>query len=725
MIVVVFTLLKIYVLVFETNFQDLNVKNINEIQNNLKSRTQFSFAVVGNVENSIDVFDKKILPLINNDDFDFIIFAGDFLLDGGKDKYGAFYKTAKKLKVPVIIVVGDNEVSDFGAKRFYKHFGPYYFSFNVADSNFIFLDTTGETSEEWQKEWLINELENTKKYKNKFVITNRPLEKQSGISLALSDSEYKFSEDYINFLKKTFSDYNITAVFSSDNEDSSNITKLNGVDYLSTGGGGGLLLTMNRPDYNFIKTIVTPQKTSHGLIKLDEGSASTFAKLWKKFWFRLHSWFYISYINFILISAILFFLIYLIYSKLIETPDLYPKYNLRNNTKKRLTIAMFTNNYLPFIGGVPISIARLQKALEEQGHNVYIFAPKYPNDSYEKNVIRCKPLFYYKKGKLIVPITNIFSTKTRKEFLKIKPDIVHIHHPYWLGSIGLKLAKKNNVPIVYTYHTRIEQYNHYIPLLFRKLAGGRIPHMLIKKFANSCDAIIAPTKSAKEYLRNLGVGKIIKVLPTGVDINAFEANDKITSKISLLKEKFAFARDNEIILFSVFRLSKEKNPYFLLKGIKQIKEKTNIKFKCLIAGTGPEEDNMKKFIEKNILSNTVYMLGKIKPEDIPLYYLLADIFIFSSKSETQGMVLLEAMAGSCPVVAIKSSGIENMIIDNENGFKAKDNLSEWCDKIMYLMKNKDVLKEMSKQAHEFSKNYSVETIAKKTLNLYFQIISEK
>ncbi|MFH1829002.1 MAG: metallophosphoesterase family protein [Nanoarchaeota archaeon] len=137
-IVVVFTLLKIYVLVFETNFQDLNVKNINEIQNNLKSRTQFSFAVVGNVENSIDVFDKKILPLINNDDFDFIIFAGDFLLDGGKDKYGAFYKTAKKLKVPVIIVVGDNEVSDFGAKRFYKHFGPYYFSFNVADSNFIF-----------------------------------------------------------------------------------------------------------------------------------------------------------------------------------------------------------------------------------------------------------------------------------------------------------------------------------------------------------------------------------------------------------------------------------------------------------------------------------------------------------------------------------------------------------------------------------------------------------
>lgn len=135
-------------------------------------------------------------------------------------------------------------------------------------------------------------------------------------------------------MKKTFSDYNITAVFSSDNEDSSNITKLNGVDYLSTGGGGGLLLTMNRPDYNFIKTIVTPQKTSHGLIKLDEGSASTFAKLWKKFWFRLHSWFYISYINFILISAILFFLIYLIYSKLIETPDLYPKYNLRNNTKK-------------------------------------------------------------------------------------------------------------------------------------------------------------------------------------------------------------------------------------------------------------------------------------------------------------------------------------------------------------------------------------------------------
>jgi len=320
-----------------------------------------------------------------------------------------------------------------------------------------------------------------------------------------------------------------------------------------------------------------------------------------------------------------------------------------------------------------------------------------------------------------VPITNILSTKIKKEFLRIKPDVVHVHHPYWLGSVGLKLAKKNNIPVVYTYHTRIEQYNHYLPF-FKKLAGGRIPHMLIKKFANSCDAIITPTESTKEYIRNLGVGKIIKILPTGVDLEYFNLDKNKIKKLNLLKKKFK--KDDELLLFSVFRLSKEKNPYFMLKGIKKIKESTNIKFKCLIAGTGPEEKKLKKFIEKNNLSDVVFLLGKIEPKNIALYYQIADIFIFSSMSETQGMVLLEAMAGYCPVVAVQASGTDDLIIDGMNGFKTKDDMNEWCDKIIHLMQNKDLFNKISKEAHEFSKKYAIENIASKAIKLYEQILSK-
>ncbi len=721
MIIVVFTLIKVYVFLFETNFQDLNIKNIKLIQDTLNEKESFSFAIVGNVENSIDVFDKKILPSINKDkDIDFVIFVGDSLIDSGEDKFGAFYKTLEKLDIPAIVTAGDNEISGNGAKRFHEHFGPYYFSFSIDDSSFTFLDTTGETSKEWQEDWLINELKNSEEHKNKFVISNRPLTTESAISLLLSDYDYTLSEDHLDSLRQIFAEYNVTAVFSA-NDVGFNSTEIYGIRYLSTGGGGGLVFTTKPGNYNFIKVVVTPQNLGYKLVRMDNNDVSLFTKLWKSLWFRLHSWFYIGYINFILVISITFFLVYLVYSKLIETPDFYPRYGSKKKIKRKLIIAMFTNNYLPYIGGVPISIFRLKRGLEKQGHTVYVFAPKYPDKTDENNIIHCKPLFHYKKGNLIVPITNILSTKITKEFLKIRPDVVHIHHPYWLGSVGLKLARKNDIPVVYTYHTRIEQYNHYVPL-FKKLAGGRIPHILVKKFANSCDAIIAPTKSTKEYLRNLGVGKIIEVLPTGVDMADFGMDDK-SGRLDELKKRFK--KDGDIILFSVFRLSKEKNPYFMLEGIKKIKESTNMKFRCLIAGTGPEEDNMERFIEKNDLGDVVSLLGKIEPKDIPVYYQLADIFIFSSKSETQGMVLLEAMAGFCPVVAIKSSGTDDIIIDGKNGFKTKDDMKSWCQRIVYLMQNKDSLDKMSKEAREFSKRYSIENIAEKATRLYARILSKK
>lgn len=718
-IIIIFSLLKIYVLVFETNFYDLNAKNMKYIQDELDEQANFSFIIVGNVENSIDVFDNRILPLINKDDADFVIFAGDSVIDAGEDKYGALYKTLKKLNKPFIFAVGNNEVSYFGYKNFYRHFGPYYFSFVLDDAYFIFLDTSGQTSEVWQRVWLQKELENAKNYKKKFVIMNRQVIEDINSHLMLHDIEYEMSRGYRSFLKRIFEEYNVSAVFSSSDEMFKK-SRINRTLYIATGGGGGISSTDN-PDahYNFIKVIVTTDTFDYRVINLPNTQSSLFLRSWKSIWFQVHSWFYVAYVNFILISSLLFLLIYLIYTKLIDKEDYYPKYNHHHKTKKKLTIAMFTNNYLPFIGGVAISIARLKKGLEKDGHKVYVFAPKYTKREDDNSIIRCRPLFHYKKGNFVVPVTNIFSTKIKKRFLSIKPDVVHIHHPYWLGYVGLRLAKKNNIPIVYTYHTRIEQYNHYLPL-FRKLAGGKLPHMLIKHFANSCDGIIAPTKTAKAYLRNLGVGKLIKVLPTGIDFDNYNTGARETGTLNK-----RFKKNRELILFTVFRLSKEKNPYFLLKGIKYIMEKTSIRFKCLIAGDGPEEKNMKKFIKQNSLENTVTLLGKISPEEISKYYIMADIFIFSSKSETQGMVLLEAMAGSCPVIAVQSSGVDDIIINNKNGFKTKDSLVDWSDKVIYLMNNEDILNRLSKEAHEFSKNYTIESIAEKSIRLYHILIQEK
>ncbi len=718
-IIAVFTLVKIYVAIFETNFHDLNITNIEKIEKKLDGKDSFSFAVIGNVENSIDVFDHKLLPLINEKKPDFVIFTGNSIMDGAEDKYGALYKTLGKLASPFILAVGDNEVTDFGAKRFYRHIGPFYFSFATHNTYFIFLDTTGQTSEKWQKEWISSRLEDAEDYQYKFVIMNRPIENIPPKGKKIFFRKDRMCKSYRDFLRQSFATAKVSAVFSAGKGVFSR-TEILGVPYFCTGGGGGEISLSKKPFYHFLEVKINSRGMDCQVVELAEQSRSTLLQLWKTVWFQIHSWFYVTYINFILFFSIIFVILYTLYSKLAEKVDYYPNINQEKPKKKQLKIVMFTNNYLPFVGGVPISIARLKKGLEEQEHQVYLFAPSYAeNHGDEKNIIRCKPFFQYRRKNFMVPVTNIFSTRIKKEFRRIRPDIVHLHHPYWLGSVGLKLAKKYKIPTVYTYHTRLEQLNQYLPL-FRNLAGGRAPHLLIKHFANSCDAIIAPTKSAKLYLRNLGVGKLIAILPTGVNLERYRKNPgKLQQFIDQLK------KDEKLILFSVFRLSEEKNPYFLLEGIQNIKENTDIPFACYIAGNGPEKKKIKKYIRQLGLQETVHLLGNISPEDIARYYQAADIFIFSSQAETQGLVILEAMAGGCPVVAIDASGIDDIIINGENGFKTKDNLDEWSHKIIKLMKDEELRRQLSNNAREFSHSFSIEVIAEKVAQLYYQILATK
>ncbi|RLB68955.1 MAG: hypothetical protein DRH04_06040 [Deltaproteobacteria bacterium] len=718
-VIIVFTLMKIYVMIFESSFHDLNITNIEKIEKKLQNKTSFSFAVVGNVENSIDIFDRRLLPLINARKPDFVIFTGNSVMDGAEDKYGALYKTLEKLTSPFILAVGDNEVSDFGAKRFYRHIGPYYFSFAAGNAYFIFLDTTGQTSEKWQREWLLSQLEDARSCRHIFVVMNQPLIGQRRKKKSFF-KKYQMSENYRLFLQRTFAASGVSAVFSAD-KDFFRKADIQGVSYFATGGGGGEISLKRNPFYHFIEVKVNSQGLDCQTVPLAEQDQPLLFQLWKSIWFQIHSWFYVTYINFTLFFSIIFSILYTLYTTMAEKVDYYPKLESTDPGKKQLTIVMFTNNYLPFVGGVPIAIARLKKGLEKLGHRVYLFAPRYEGeeDSSEQNIIRCKPLFHYRKGNFVVPVTNIFATGIKEKFRDIKPDIVHLHHPYWLGTVGLKLAKKYQTPTVYTYHTRLEQLNQYLPL-FRNLAGGRAPHMLIKHFANACDAIIAPTRSTKMYLRNLGVGKLIEILPTGINLERYRNDPKQRQQLHEQLKK-----GGEIILFSVFRLSEEKNPYFLLDGIRRVREKTNIPFTCHIAGDGPERKKIKKYIHKLGLEKTVHLLGNINPKEITLYYQAADIFIFSSQAETQGLVILEAMAGSCPVVAIDASGISDMIINGSNGFKTKDDLEEWSRKVVTLMENEELRRQLGSNAREFSRGFSIEAMAARVVRLYYQVLALK
>ncbi|MFW5891033.1 MAG: glycosyltransferase, partial [bacterium] len=642
-IIILFTY-KIYAPYSIEDFNAQNIKNMNIVKNNVNDE-KFSFAVVGDIENSIAIFDNRILNELKQKNIDFIISTGNNLLDSDEGKYRVFYRTLQKLDIPFITVLGENEFEDEGQKNFYKYFGPFYFSFQIEDNFFIFLDTTGNTNFNWQKEWLINELESAKRYKNKFVIMNKTPLKLDAEYLIKDKKSYINSEEDRNFYQDAFRQYNVDAVFSS-NMPLYHENEIGGVDYFISGGAGGDLIVDNENSfYHYLTVEVDQQSISYNLnrIKTDPG---VFSKIMLNIWVTLQSFIYTNYLNILIVFFILLTVFYFLHREVNKEIDYYRNfaYSEEKHEEQKYKIAMFTNNYFPVIGGVPISIKRLSKALEAKGHQVKIYAPKYKkqSDIDEKNIFRCSILYYYKEAGLDMPVTNIFSPQIKKDFEKENFDIVHCHHPFWLGSKGRRLAEKNNIPAAFTYHTRLEKYAHYVPDIFfmRKFFANRLSHFLIKNFSNKTDAVFAPTESTKEYLRNVGVSRYIHVLPTGIDFDNYDIEEEKINKI-----RSQYLNDYDFLLLTVARLSKEKNLYFLLDGIKKLKEKSDFKFKLLIIGEGSEKENLESYIKENDLDENIEMIGAVDFREISKYYLAADLFVFASTSETQGMVLLEAMAG--------------------------------------------------------------------------------
>lgn len=720
-----FVFYKFYLYFLEDDYSALNIKNINKIEQ-IKS-DNISFAVVGNIKNSISIFEKKIIPLLNNEDVDFVISLGNAVASSGEDKYRLFYKTIQFLKVPILNVIGVDESSMGNITNYYKHFGPLFFSFVMNQNLFIFLDTTGETTPLYIKRWIYEELKRNAHKKNIFVFMNKPLYVPENIHYLGNLKDYIVkNENFRHYLINLFSEFRISAVFAS-NMGIYDERIIKGVKYYITGGAGGFILDENENYYHYLK--VNIDKNGHFSVnKINIGYKYTnyFIRQVENIWFQIHSLFYAGFINFFIILSVLFIIGVYFYYKIHDDVEFYQDYSFdydQLDIYKPLNVAMFTNNYFPFIGGVPVAIYRLAKGLKKLGVNPVIFAPsfneKYSDDK-EVEVIRFKNIGHYKRFHNI-PIVNIFTPLIRKIFEKKNIQVVHVHHPFWMGKKGLSLAKIYNCPLVLTYHTRLEKYAHYVPINSR-IFKNILSHLIIKNFSKKCDLIIAPTLDAKDYLRNIGVRTQIEVVPTGVDFELYKNIDK--EKIISLVNTYR-TRKGEFILISVSRLSKEKNLYFLVDGINHLKNITKVPFKVLIIGDGEERATLENYVQSKGLKEDIIFLGIVDPSAISKYYIFSDIFVFTSTTETQGLVLLEAMAGGNPVVAVRSSGIDDIIINEYNGYKTTENINDWAVKIKFIIENNTIYERLSKNASEYSKKYSIENIAEKVAKLYTKLIYDK
>jgi glycosyltransferase involved in cell wall biosynthesis len=385
-----------------------------------------------------------------------------------------------------------------------------------------------------------------------------------------------------------------------------------------------------------------------------------------------------------------------------------------------MNIAIFTNNYLPNPFGVSTSIESFRKELEKNGHVVYVFAPLskgYVDEN--KNVFRYPAIDLEFRG-IRFPLAIPFSHKISGILKELEIDIIHSQHPNLLGWAARKWAKKKNVPLVFTWHTLYDQYAHFAPFFVpRKFAQWWTISNAVR-YANQADSVIAPTRSMQEIIEKWGVrNENIQAIMTGILEENFEGANR--EKIRL---EFGIDKD-DIVLPLVSRITAEKNMLFLAKAVARIL-KRNIKVKFVVSGEGVEIGTMRKIFAQHDVEKQVFWKGVASFEEKKNIYAAGDIFAYASKSETQGMVIAEAMLSGLPVVAIEATGVKDCVIDGETGFLTKDDEDEFVGAIQRLVDDVELREKYSENSRKVAKEkYTAAVSARKLLEVYERVVKIK
>ncbi len=405
-----------------------------------------------------------------------------------------------------------------------------------------------------------------------------------------------------------------------------------------------------------------------------------------------------------------------------------------------MKIAMLTNNYRPFVGGVPISVERQAEELVKRGHEVTVFAPMYGENEEERQKVLDTDLhspervirFAAQKRKMdngmvypsLCPI-EIMQTFEQERF-----DCIHVHHPMFVGTCALWLGRKYDLPVIYTCHTRYEDYLHYIPLLRVNGRTGRMKQRAVswirervipsymKWFANQCDLVLAPSAGMRDMMREYGMTSRCEVFPTGLDESSYQKDDQ---RVREIREQYGRGRKH--LLVTVSRLEREKNYGFLLRGIAEMKRKMGDNFHVMILGDGSQKGELKAKASILGISDVVTFLGSVPNGQVKDYLGAADLFLFASKSETQGIVLAEAMAAGTPVTAVHAVGADDIIENGVNGFLTEESEEAWADQVIKALSGQQG--QMREAALRTAGNYRASRLAIYEEMLYNQCICVK
>ena len=390
-----------------------------------------------------------------------------------------------------------------------------------------------------------------------------------------------------------------------------------------------------------------------------------------------------------------------------------------------MRIGIFTETYTPYISGLVTSEVMLKNALEKQGHEVYVVTANLESFKYEydpeKRILKIPgvPTGIYDSR-----LTSIYPVKAVNKIKSWNLDVIHSQTEFAIGTFARLFAKQYNIPLVHTYHTLYEDYVHYITKGYFQKSSKKIVEYLSKFYCETtATELIVPTnKIYKLFTEKYKFSKNIHIIPTGIEVERFYKENQKQSDIDDLRKELNISKKDFVLLF-VGRLAEEKNVEFLIHSHAElIKKYDNIKL--LIVGDGPDKEKYEEYSKKLGLEDYVIFTGKVAWKDMPIYYHISDIFTTASKTETQGLTIIEAMAANTIPVCMRDEAFQSMVTENLNGlfFETEE---EYQQEILDLYEDKKKLEKFDKQARIQAEHYSSKNYADRVLEVYERAIKEK
>jgi len=396
-----------------------------------------------------------------------------------------------------------------------------------------------------------------------------------------------------------------------------------------------------------------------------------------------------------------------------------------------MRIAMFTDAYYPRINGVTVSVHSYAAELTKLGHTVCIVCLDYSEEQQKKSLFSQKDSDQKSPFKIVRIPSWSFSAiskedrvarfdkwrRVKKAMKAFKPDVIHINSEWVIGYFGAMFAHHYKVPFVFTFHTMWEDYLvNYVNFL-PDFSLRKIGRSVVKFYLKRADLIIAPTEKISSVVHEYGIQKQVEILPTGIPDNLEKFSLIRQTALGLqLSKKCPQIKGKKILLF-VGRIVKEKNLSFLFDVLESVQEKFP-KTALLFVGGGPYLEDLQELAAERKLSKSVAFAGYVPSPDLVYFYKMAQVFVFPSKTETQGLVTVEAMLSGLPVVAIGEMGTVDVMQGDHGGFMVKDDVAEFSERVVELLKNQQLRKKKAQEALDWGKKWKISTLTPRLLECY-------